>query len=185
MGTYQAPIVELQILASACGLWLHPSSASRVGYARQSLATLAFNPQVTPHYLCLSCESKSELSILLMQAQSLDTLAFASLCLISLQGLSFINILVNSIIHPRTRAKQGCTASPPSYLCITLCYYFYLSTSHLIYKHICLNKNLVISTIYSPKHLLSLASTAHPCIQYLLSHYPLGEAPSLCSNLSL
>ena len=89
-------------IAGTCGLWLHPSGASRVGYARWSLAMLAFDPRVTPHYLCLSCESKSELSPLLIQGQSLATLTFASLCLISLQGLSFINILVNSIIHPKS-----------------------------------------------------------------------------------
>ena len=72
----------------------------------RTLATLVFDPRVTPHYLCLSCESKSELSPLLIQAQSLATLAFASLCLISLQGLSFINILVNSILHPRGEPEQ-------------------------------------------------------------------------------
>ena len=52
-----------------------------------------------------------------------------------------------------------CKASIIPLYYIILYYYFYLSTSHLIYKHICLNKNLLNSTLYIPK--LSLRPQQH------------------------
>ena len=57
-------------LAGACGLRPHPSGASRVGYTRRSLATLAFDPRARPRCKgepslrsCLTQESLLTISV--------------------------------------------------------------------------------------------------------------------------
>ena len=60
---HQVFMPPLSRLAGACGLRPHPSGASQVGYARRSLATLAFDPRASPHNAHPQCKGEPSLRL--------------------------------------------------------------------------------------------------------------------------